>query len=72
MAIRDITHAPRDPKPSARTRTVRGTLNNRAFIALSTLLLLVVVKMATGLVLGHLLAAGIGDLLGMVVIDDAS
>lgn len=69
MAIPHIAHAPGGLKSSAWTRTVRTRLNNPAIKALGTVLLLVVLGMATGQILGHLLATGIENLLDVVALD---
>jgi hypothetical protein len=69
MLIPHIAHAPGRPKSSAWTPVVRTRLNNPATKLLGTLLLLVVLGMMTGQILGHLLAAGIENLLDVVALD---
>lgn len=68
MTVAHVAHAPRGAEPSARSRTVRPRLDGPAVVVVGTLLLLVGVGIVAGQVVGHLLAAGIDQLLDLIAL----
>jgi hypothetical protein len=66
-----IPHPPDGLTSSGRARTVRTSLSSPAAKVLGTLLLLVALGVATGQVVGHLLAVGVESLLDVIDLDRA-
>ena len=68
MAIPHIAHTPGHWTASAPLRALTRLVGSPAVKALGTLLLLVVIGMATGQLVGHVLAAGIEKLLDLAAV----
>jgi len=71
MALPYIAHAPGALQRPTWTQTVRMRLTSPAMRLAGTLVLLVVLGVATGQFLGHLLATGIENLLDVIDLDQA-
>ena len=69
MAVTHLAHPLVTIERHAWTRTTRVRLTSPRAKAFGTLLLLILLGVATGQLLGHLLAAGIESLLDIIAVD---